>query len=60
MYIRLVDCDCDGNGYGAFSLCLESLLSTLIPDFEIPCRARIRFVPSVYLVVREIDVLPEE
>jgi hypothetical protein len=36
------------------------LLSTLIPYFKIPCRARIRFVPSVCLVVREIDVPYEE
>jgi hypothetical protein len=55
-HIPLVDCDGDGNGHGAF----VGLLSTLIPNFKIPCRARIRFVPSVRFVVREIDVFPEE
>jgi hypothetical protein len=37
------------------------LLSMHIPDFyKIPYRARIRFVPSICLDVREIDVYPEE
>ncbi len=51
-FLQLVDCDWDGNGHGTFTQLFDSLST----NFELPCRAHIRFVPSYYLVVREIDV----